>query len=202
MALLNENQVPGWNRDKKKFMAFLRLVCQPLEGLCKMLEGYPNAFSLERAVGAQLDVLGALVGADRVLPFAPTTEGASRTLSDEDYRALIRATVAKNVWDGSILQLGQIFSTLFPDYGIVLHDCMNEDGDPETGCIRLVLSSIQSIPLLQQEMLSAGLLIPVPAGVRLYYEIPETMETAAVTISAGVYAAGETWITTTERSGG
>lgn len=180
--MINDNLVPSWNRSKPKFMAFLHMILQPLEDIRALLESYLDAFDLDSAAGDQLDILGALVGADRVLPFAPYS--GSRTLSDDDYRLLIRATVARNVWSGTNIQIMKDFSTLFPEFGIVMED--NQDGS-----INLVLSSIQSISDLRLEMLNAGLLVPVPAGILLTYEIPETVQTASVTIQAGVYTAGQ-----------
>ncbi|MBR2799800.1 MAG: DUF2612 domain-containing protein [Oscillospiraceae bacterium] len=181
MDLLDEALVPSHSRGMPKFMAFLRLILRPLEDTAALIASFENAFDVTQAVGPQLDMLGALVGASRELPFAPAS--ASRILSDEDYRMLIRAAIARNVWNGTNKQAMDVFSGIFSDFGIVLQD--HQDCS-----INLVISTIRQVSELRLEMLNAGLLIPVPAGVALTYEIPETVETAAVTVRAGVYTAG------------
>ena len=187
--LTDETLVPSCNRSQPRFMAFLRLILEPLEASLALLESFDNAFDIMQAEGAQLDILGALVGASRMLPFAPVS--ASRTLNDDDYRMLIRATIARNVWNGTNKQAMEVFSGIFPDFGIVLQD-------RQDCSINLVISTIRRVSALRLEMLNAGLLVPVPAGVALTYEIPETVETATVTIRAGVYTAGRIVIEQTQ----
>lgn len=190
MELIDEAMVPSYNRGQPKFMAFLRLILSILDDYKLLLDTFDDAFCLDNAVGPQLDMLGALVDASRELPFAPVA--ASRILNDDDYRMLIRAKIARNVWDGTNRQAMDVFSGLFPDFGLVLQD-------RQDCSINIVVSTIREVSELRIEMLNAGLLIPVPAGIKLTYEIPETVETATVTIHAGVYTAGRIII---EQNGG
>jgi hypothetical protein len=63
------------------------------------LSTLPSEFDIEAAIGAQLDVVGLLVGVSRTLPFQPSG-GESPILDDATYRLLIRAKTFKNQWDG------------------------------------------------------------------------------------------------------
>lgn len=175
-----ESLVPSQNRKQPKYMSFFRAVIgQPVDGMT-LLEAFDRAFSLEDAVGVQLDAVGALVQADRVLPFSPAA--SSRVLSDEDYRLLIRARIAQNVWNGTVESITSMFSVIFPEFGISLEDRQNMT-------INVVLRGM--FTELQIEMINAGLLITRPAGVKMTYEIPETITSTSIMIQAGVYQDGK-----------
>jgi hypothetical protein len=124
-----------------KFMATVAALAQPAADLVAQLHGVTAAYDLDTAVGKQLDVVGAWVGATRHLttpitgvyfslddavlgldaaywlgPFDPTT--GLTDLPDEPYRVLLRAAIAANHWDGSIPQAYAIWNTLFWNYGL------------------------------------------------------------------------------------
>jgi hypothetical protein len=79
------------------------------------------SFDLDYAVGNQLDILGEIVGIKRTLPFQPNY-GISPTLTDEDYRTLLKATIGKNHWDGIQGSLSSLWAVLFPDATLATHD--------------------------------------------------------------------------------
>lgn len=175
-----EALAPGWNRGKPKWLAFLRLILSQPVQMMEMLDSYTETFSIDTAVGRQLDMLGEMVGASRVLPFAPAT--APRRLADEDYRLLIRATVAQNAWDGTNESASAIFGVIFPALGIVLEDKQDMS-------INVIIRG--TLTKIQAEMINAGLLIPHPAGVTMTYEIPETLVSTDIIVQAGIYQAGQ-----------
>ena len=179
-SLIYENLVPSWNASQPKYMAFLRLLLGMPEQRRVLLEDIFDALSIEEATGKQLDTIGALVQADRVLPFAPVS--APRRLGDDDYRLLIRARIALNYWDGTNEGAAKIFSDVFPDFGIIL-----EDG--QDASINVVLRGTFSD--LQIEMINAGLLIPHPAGILMTYEVPHTIVSTSIIVQAGVSLAGQ-----------
>lgn len=181
-SLIREDLVPSWNASRPKYMEFLRLVLGVADDFRKLLDGYPEAFSVDSAAGAQLDIVGEWLGVSRILSFAPASQGASRRLSDDDFRLLIRAQIARNAWDGTNAAAHSIFSTVFPSFGIVLQD-------GQDASINVILSGTFSD--VQLEMINAGLLIPHPAGVLMTYEIPHTITVGTTLIQAGVYMAGE-----------
>lgn len=179
-SLIYENMVPSWNAEKPRYMAYLRLILGMVDDMRSCLDSFLESFDLDLAVGAQLDILGSLVGVSRILPFAPLS--ASRELGDDDYRLLIRARIAQNTWDGTNESAARLFYNVFPSFGIVM-----EDGQDSS--INVIIRG--SFTDLQIEMINAGLLIPHPAGVSMTYEIPQTIITSTCIIRAGVYQAGQ-----------
>ena len=174
-----EALAPSWNRSKPKWLAFLQMIVGQATDMMTMLEKFETTFSLDAAVGPQLDMLGSIVGVSRVLPFAPVS--ASRTLGDEDYRLLIRAAVAQNMWDGTNESASDIFNVVFPAFGITLEDQQDMS-------INVVIRGM--FTEIQAEMINAGLMIPHPAGVTMTYEIPETLVSTDIIVQSGVYQAG------------
>lgn len=179
-SLIYEDLVPSWNAEKPKYMAFLRLVLGMVDDMRICLDSFLESFDLESATGRQLDVIGSLVGASRILPFAPIS--APKELGDDDYRLLIRAKIAQNTWDGTNESTAQMFYNVFPSMGIVLEDGQNSS-------INVVIRG--SFSDLQIEMINAGLLIPHPAGITMTYQIPHTIITSRCIIRAGIYQAGQ-----------
>ena len=179
-SLIYEELVPSWNAEKPRFMAFLRMMLGLVDDMRICLDSFLEGFDLDTAVGAQLDILGMLVDVSRILPFAPIS--ASRRLEDDDYRLLIRAKIAQNTWDGTNEHAAQIFSTVFPAFGIVLED-------KQDCTINVIIRG--DFTDLQIEMINEGLLIPHPAGVGMTYEIPQTMISSKVIVQAGIYQAGQ-----------
>ena len=108
---------------------------------------FPEALTLDSASGAQLDALGAILNAPR----------PEATLSDEDYRFLLRARIAVHHWDGTNESLPAVLEKAFPGRKAKLIDNMN-------GTVTVSLSG--SIPA----SLSLQDLFPVPAGIRLTEE--------------------------------
>lgn len=175
-----EELVPSFHRGQPKLMEYLRLILNQSADMEALLAAFGDAFDLDTAVGVQLDVIGEWVQASRILPFAPVS--SVRRLSDDDYRLLIRAAIARNAWDGTNESLAGIFASVFPAFGITLEDKQDMS-------INVVIRG--SFTELQVEMVNAGLLIPHPAGVTMTYEIPETIISTDIIVQAGVYQAGK-----------
>jgi len=119
---------------------------------------YSN-LDLDYAVGAQLDVLGAIVGASRTLPFNPTG-GLSSVLGDSDYQIYLQAKIAQNQWDGQAGSLWAIWQQLFPGGSIYVEDNQNMTAT-------IILAGNFS-PIMQQ-MITNGLIVPRPEAVEYTY---------------------------------
>ena len=113
--------VPSQLRGRPKFMAWLAAALEPLNDLNQCLATFNYSFDLDSAVGAQLDILGQLIGQSRTVGFQPSG-GASPTLDDPTYRILLRASIAKNSWDGTIDSLQTTWQQLFPGGRIAIID--------------------------------------------------------------------------------
>jgi hypothetical protein len=218
------------------FQALLALLLQPFLDTAACIDTLNTAFSVSAAVGPQLDVIGALVGVSRTLPYTPvsgqivavsinnfgsgytvgdiltvvqggasggtlhyflvgigphvyvvtpgtgyvsaiglaTTGGTgagltvnitassliSQVLSDADYRTLIIAKIAQNMWDGTIDSIYPTWQTLFPGGTIVIND--NQD---MTATIILT----GSFSATTVSMIVNGLIVPRPEGVLYNY---------------------------------
>lgn len=75
------------------------------------VESFDTAFDIENATGVQLDIIGALVGATRLLNYAPAT--GDRLMDDDEFRVVIRLTIAKNGWDGTFGSIQETYDEIF-----------------------------------------------------------------------------------------
>lgn len=129
------------HRAQPKFTAMLAAMLQPVADAGDLVGSLPDAFDLDTAVGAQLDVVGQWVGVSRILktplsnvyfsldsdtlgldfgslqgPFDPDTGLVS--LPDDSYRVLLRARIIANQWDGTIPGAYAAWVELFGAAGI------------------------------------------------------------------------------------
>lgn len=95
-------------RGKAKAQAMIQAIAR--QALCDNLPlAVQDAFDIETAIGAQLDILGKYAGVVRdVLTF---TGGA--TLDDDDFRSLIKIALSRNSNKGSLLDIETLLSTYF-----------------------------------------------------------------------------------------
>lgn len=121
--------------------------------------GYSTGKFIASANGKQLDLLGELIGVSRTVHFTPT-DGSSPVLSDDNYRIVLLAKIAKNNWDGQIGSLKQIWENLFPGYLIIITD--NQDMTMN------VLLAGSFTPILI-DLITYGYIVPKPEGVLINY---------------------------------
>ena len=89
------NLFPGASREKQRFMALAQAVLRQVVDLAPVTEALVSGFSLEAAVGVQLDQIGEGWGLKR----ADTAYGSGAT--DEQFRAFLTAKLAQWQWDGT-----------------------------------------------------------------------------------------------------
>lgn len=142
-----------------KFHLWLQAVLNIANDITTCLASITEAFDLDLAVGAQLDILGQIVGVGRILSFQPT-DGSSPTLDDATYRILIRATIANNRWDGKIGSLYPLWDVIFPGGQILIVDNQNM-----TATI-IITGNMTSIV---QDLITHGLIVPRPQAVAYNY---------------------------------
>ena len=146
-------------RLSPKLNALLYLLLKKFDNVSQCLVSMDVAFDLDAAVGNQLDMLGAIVQAPRTVPFQPSN-GVSPILDDATYRILIKATIGKNQWNGTIDGLYPIWQSLFPGGKIVVADNQNM-----TATI-LMSGSFTSIT---KDLITNGMIVPRPQGVLYTY---------------------------------
>lgn len=119
------------------------------------------AFDIDYAVGAQLDILGELIGRTRALTFQPS-DGSNPILDDDTYRLMLKAKISQNQWDGTIPAVYDLWNNIFPFLYMEVYD--NQDMTMEV--------IIVGIPtLLQKELVLNGYIVPKPEGVRVNYNV-------------------------------
>lgn len=133
-----------------KFVAVVDALTKPFGQIGDVAINLPVAFSIDTGIGAQLDVIGLWVGISRRQavpipnsffswntaglgwneanwkgPYTPT-EGIV-DLDDETYRAVLKAKIGSNYWDGSNAQLNQIGQAALADLGVTVFALDNLD---------------------------------------------------------------------------
>lgn len=141
--------------------ALLAALLRKLADITACVDSINTAFDIDTAAGAQLDVLGKILGIERTLPFQPNF-GISPIMTDSDYRILLRARIGLNHWDGSQTGLYALWQTIFPDATICIHDNHYMDMD--------VFVSFPNKPSIFIDCINNGLIVPKPTAVlqRLY----------------------------------
>ena len=134
--------IAGYHTQKPKFQEWIYTLTEPFNVAKKRLAQMIDAFDLSQAVGDQLDAIGARVGISRTLPvkltnvyfalddfegigldlgvwkerFAPS-DGLV-TLGDEMYRAVIRAKIQINHWDGQMGSMHDFLNSVFAGFDV------------------------------------------------------------------------------------
>lgn len=139
--------------------AWLSVLLAPTIDLFDCTQQEYRSFDIDLASGTQLDTLGTIIGASRVLPFQPSG-GASPLLTDSDYKILLRGKIAQNQWNGSIGSLYTLWNQLFPGGSISIID--NQD---MTASI-ILAGTFTSVA---KDMILNGLIVPRPEGVLYNY---------------------------------
>lgn len=112
-----------------------------------------NAYDINTAVGVQLDVLGKYVGASR----NGYSNNQPVTLSDDDFRTLIKMVVIKNNSGSSLATIQSLIAANFPGQVFV--------SDTQSMSLNYVLiESLGTAELLN--VLATGGYLPAPMGVQ------------------------------------
>ena len=142
-----------------KFQAWLTAILQIIEDILACADSMYLAFDLDLAQGAQLDALGQILGQSRTVQFQPSG-GLSPILDDTTYRLLLRATILKNHWDGTMGSLERDWSAIIA--GTVLNIQDNLD-------MTMTVFGIGGISSLVKDLLVNDYLIPRPQGVKINF---------------------------------
>lgn len=177
--------ITSQHSDKPKFVAMVGLITGIVGDVSDSIQGMTNDFDLDQAVGPQLDAVGLWVGTNRQVlipianawfsfdidglgwdeanwqgPYDPT-EGIT-SLDDGTFRAVIKAKIAANYWDGTNESLQQIAADTFvaENIKILVTDDLNMTMDD------LYLTGAGLTAVLQA-LFKRGIFPPKPVGVRV-----------------------------------
>lgn len=122
------------------------------------VQEFLDAFNLDTAEGVQLDIIGRIVGVDRLLSFHPVS-GDSPLMNDSTYRMVIKAKIIQNTWKGTLDDLYEAWAVLFPEVRYF------QIQDLQDMTYNVVIMG--AFTPLERELIANGYIIPKPEGVRI-----------------------------------
>ncbi|QHM71266.1 DUF2612 domain-containing protein [Mixta intestinalis] len=172
------------HRPAAKFTEHIRLITRPFIDIATQAGQLNALFSIDHGNGPQLDAVGEWIGMSRYVKtpitgvyFALDTEGVGldqgswkrrydsdsgfTELDDETYRAILRAKIRANHWDGSCEMLAEIYQGVIPDSNAKIFFVDNQNMSMDvylTGGV---------IPEVIKAVLRQGYLNIKPGGVRV-----------------------------------
>jgi len=140
------------HNQQPNFMATVEALVMGFVDGINVLNALPDDFSLDLAVGVQLDQVGLWVGFSRnvPIPLPPnlfqldvvgsgfdegTWQGPGNPLSglvvldDDTYRTMLRIKIGANSWDGSLAQMQAILAAVFSTPGAIQNLAVNVSYD-------------------------------------------------------------------------
>jgi len=126
------------------------------------VESFTSAFDLDRAVGPQLDILGAIIGEPRTVGFQPLND-VSPILDDPTYRFLLKCHVFWNHWDGQLESILLFWKRTFPGGTLIFTD--HQD-------MSVTVYIAGAFTSIVQDLISHGYILPRPQGVLYNYVFP------------------------------
>lgn len=153
-------------QNSPKFLDWLTIVIEMCKGSQDCIEQIYKDFDIDNAVGAQLDVLGKIIGQSRYLDFDPP-DGSEAELTDADFRKVLKLKSFTNYWDGTLGNLYDAWNAVFPDCELLIHDNQNMTAN---------ISLTGKLTNMIKEMIYRDLIIPRPEGVQYFFtgDAPET----------------------------
>ena len=122
------------------------------------VQEFLDAFNLDTAIGVQLDIIGQIVGVDRLLSFHPA-DGSSPLMDDPTYRMVIKARIIQNTWKGTLDELYEAWAVLFPEVRYF------QIQDLQNMTYNVVIMG--AFTPLERELITNGYIVPKPEGVRI-----------------------------------
>lgn len=145
--------------NSPKLNALLYRLLRKFDDASKVLVEMDTAFDLGSAIGVQLDMLGATVGAFRTVDFQPSN-GISPVLDDTTFRLYIQAKIGWNQWDGTMMSLYPLWQSLFPGGNIIIVDNQDMTAD---------VVPIGKFTSIVQDLITNGYIVPRAEGVLYTY---------------------------------
>lgn len=151
--------IPAPNSIQPNFMAWVEANIQLFVDGQDCLNSMIAAFNIETAVGAQMDVIGQILGQPRTVDFEPS-DMSSPVLDDDNYRIILKSKIIRNLWHGTKPELYDFWQQFFPTIPLLILD--NQDMSMDVLVIGMA-------PGIQQDLVEHGYFVPKPAGVRINY---------------------------------
>ena len=85
--------------DKPNYNAYVKSFLDKVSPIVDSFDSFNTLFNIDNAVGDQLDKIGQIVGVQRELPISDPD--IPSVLDDDLFRAVIKARIYSNLWDGT-----------------------------------------------------------------------------------------------------
>ncbi|MCT4701515.1 DUF2612 domain-containing protein [Enterobacteriaceae bacterium H20N1] len=182
--------IPSWQQEAPKFFTTVEAVTTAFTAQQLVNNSLIPHFDLDKASGAQLDILGQWIGQTRRIT-APIedfffsldsvdlgfdygywknrydAEFGFIDLDDGNYRTVLRAKIGANNWDGTNETLPAILQNIYPKKDILISFSDNQD------MTMTVSVKGKSISNITKEIIRQGYLAIKPGGITVHYEITE-----------------------------
>jgi hypothetical protein len=182
--------IPSYQLEAPRYAATLDAVTSAFVAQQDVTSSFIRNFDIDKAIGTQLDILGQWIGQTRRIN-APIedfffsfdnvdlgfdygywknrydAEFGFIDLDDENYRAVLRAKIGANNWDGTNETLPDILQNIYPKKDILISFADNQN---MTMTVSVKGKSISSIT---KEIIRQGYLAIKPGGITVNYEITE-----------------------------
>lgn len=179
--------IAGYHLDKPDYQEWVYTLTEPLRIARERLANLRSDFDVDSAIGVQLDAIGVRVGISRTLPTKLTgvyfeldnldlgldfgvwkgkydPSDGSTTLDDETYRAVIKAKILSNKWNGENGTLAEFLSTALSYFGVDTK--MFDLQDFQTMHVALNLTKASTPPIVW-ELISRRIVDVTAAGVSM-----------------------------------
>ena len=153
------NMVTSQHQNKPKFKAWLTAPLTLVDDVAALVDVFDSKFDIDYAEGSQLDIVGQILGIARLVTFQPT-DGSDPYLDDNMYRLILKAKILRNQWDGTIVQMYEMWNQVFSDAIFVLQD--NQD-------MTLNVLVIGLSTQMEKDLTTNGYIIPKPQGVSMSF---------------------------------
>lgn len=149
--------------DKPNYNAYVKSFLDKVSPIVDSFDLFNTLFNIDNAEGDQLDKIGQIVGVQRELPISDPD--IPSVLDDDLFRAVIRARIYSNLWDGTNEGLIDIINKTFPNASWQLIDGQDMS-------MQIVMIIPDADPALIALMFN-GYIIPKPSGVDTAFTIQE-----------------------------
>lgn len=174
------NDIESQHQQQPRFMSHLTKVLEKIDAAAGVAWDLPVLFFIDQAEGAQLDIVGKLVGLPRTIG-SPDSGYYESPLNDDQYRTLLYAKVLANQWDGTMLTFREIWANTL---GKGLNAFYTDNQDMS---VSVIVDGVVSDQLLR--LIPSGYLIPKPMGVRysVRNRLPEIRSRYDIRVGMSLY---------------
>lgn len=154
-----KNLITSEHKNAPKFMDWLERNLHRLNAAYEIIEAVTGSFNIDTAEGLQLDTLGKLIGASRVVDFIPTGYTTS-ILLDDHYRILLKSKIIKNMWKGQLDFLAEAWEVLFEGCELIVSD--NQD-------MTMTVGIFGDFDVVIRELITNGYIVPKVQSVQINF---------------------------------